>query len=184
MKAVVVTVLVTLLAWTCIAPAQAKQPVGSYLAEFWAAEGFAFLGGLVGWSWGGELDKNCYRSFLSGTYEEYQCELETLVWMNGRTIGAIAGVWLAGSSAGVQGNIWGLVLLPGLGLVASLLADHSETLDLPEFITKLLTFSYAPFVPAALATIGYNIGATMKADSSGAKPSSLELDMPLFSFEF
>src|SRR5574337_938357 len=142
MKAVVVMALVTLLAWTGIVPAHAKQPVDYLGNEFLLAEGLAFLGGWVGYIAGPKLDEDCYGPSIYNWSYQYYCEFATLIWMNGRTIGAIAGVWLAGSSAGVQDNIWGLVLLPGLGLMASLLADNGEALGLPTPIIKLLTIYF------------------------------------------
>jgi len=185
MRLVVVMVLVTLLAWLCIVPAYAKQPGNFIVNELMLAEGLAILGGLIGFGGAKSLDKDCGETLPNSSLsEENHCQLWTLIWMNGRTLGAIAGVWLVGSSAGVQGNIWGLVLVPGLVLTVSLLSSYAEAWNLPEPIAKLMAIYYFPLVPAVFATVGYNIGATMKVDSSQAVPSNWGLDIPLFSVEF
>lgn len=70
----------------------------------------------------------------------------------GRGIGALAGVALIGVMHGVEGNIWAAFLATQAWVVAS---QHV-------FLLK------APLVPALVATVAYNWGATMKGQRTPA----------------
>ena len=87
----------------------------------------------------------------------------------GRALGASTGVVLAGLRYGVDGNIWGAYLATGLWFIG-------------ETFTPLEYVLIWPGIPAALATIGYNIGAKMKSDKS--KPAALGWYLPLVALRF
>jgi len=124
--------------------------------EFWSGEVGAIGGGALGY-------------LMSSRCVGYSCIGVVFRWMNvGRALGASTLVAVAGQLLGVEGNIGAAYLATGLlWFGVSLL------------VTNL---SILPGVPAALATIGYNIGAKMKSDKS--KPAALSWQLPLVAWRF
>lgn len=86
----------------------------------------------------------------------------------GVPVGATAGVNLAGSLSGVQGNFLLSALgavggdIVGLGL-SGLVASMSE--EMPDALAALLVLGVVPLSSSAGATLGYNVGARMKSDT-------------------
>ena len=159
-------------------------------SDYWVAE---FVGGEVSAIGGGGL------GFLISVklFPESNCDLNCrfsrpdlldLLLMNlGRALGASTGVVLAGASQQVDGNIWGAYLATGIWFADSLLEWYcSNYYNCVWYSSPLLQVNlfvtFIPGIPAALATIGYNIGAKMKSDKS--KPAPLGWHLPLISVKF
>ena len=98
----------------------------------------------------------------------------------GRALGASTGVVLSGSAYGVEGNILAAYIATGVWLVSSILLSKLGVDG--NAISQYIQYMIIPGIPAALATIGYNIGAKMKSDKS--KPAALGWYMPLIAVKF
>lgn len=148
------------------------QPEDFWVTEFWGGEIGAILGGVIGfyieenyWDWdqlyrwlyGRENPCRGYfkRGVLFCPYDRGQL----LPFHFGRALGASTGVVLTGLQAGVDGNILGAYLATGLWFAASSYLILIES-PMEEFHVLWIM----PYVPAFLATVGYNIGAKMRSD--------------------
>jgi len=169
---VVAAVIIGAQGWA--APAMATQPSDYYLSEFVTAEIGAiaggFLGLMTGWAvaQGAGLADKAFYEWPAGW---------TGGWSMGRSLGASVGVTWNGESWGVQGNVLMAYLLPGVMLSVFPIVGLLHLADSNLIFTAI---PHLPFVPAALAVIGYNIGAKMKGTG---QPASLPwtLDLPVLS---
>jgi hypothetical protein len=129
---------------------------------------------VVGWS---IVDRDllpiCRHYYSSCALHSYMLNINS-----GRALGASIGVMTYGSSVGVEGNIWGTFVATGVWFAVTTLLPSF----FPDTLDGLLSLGIIPGIPAVLATIGYNIGATMKSDKS--KSAALSWNLPLVALKF
>lgn len=176
--------MVTLVVWGMGLSAFAEPKPSDFLME-------EFVGGELGAIGGGVLGVGMVNVIASITGASSRCDgwedclSGALLGVNlGRALGASTGVILAGTERGVEGNIWGAYLATGLWSVVSpiILAKTLIKGSRQDELLLLAFLSAAPGIPAALATIGYNIGAKLKSDKS--KPAALSWSLPVVALRF
>ena len=178
---VVVAVVFGSLGWS--APAMAKQPADFYLEEFWVAEFIAFVGGAIGMTVPSSFDTWFESDFCRAAKTQVFLFTNSICgftsWDTGRALGAGLGVTIVGQSSGVEGNVLMAYLLPWVSMVGTAWLKYL----VPETPYGVSGFLHLPFIPAFLATAGYNIGAKMKATGQLAS-LPWTLDLPVLSLEF
>ncbi len=147
-----------------VGKAQQHYPSEYWIDEFWGAEAWAFGLGFLGMAQTGRGIMN------NSDYDENDYEgnhFRAAIWHGTRAIGAGIGAMLVGAEKNVKGNVFLAYALPVVYFAIPDIAydllckkEPSEAVcDLLNSVIYLTT--YIPFVPAVLAVVGYNIGATM-----------------------
>jgi len=188
--ALIIALLVTIFNPPMVALAQAKretEPGDFFFLELLAGLGGAYIGGVAG-AWG-------IKTFLGREGKEVNEETVTVAVLTltglgiGIAAGATLGVVLAGWLCGVNGNLIFAPLGSSFGVINSFgliyLFEIQEERELdPTARTILLTV-----IPAFGATVGYNVGAKMRAKGTSegagiAVGTKTEFTISLFKIGF
>lgn len=174
-KAIVALVLVMLLALASPSFAGASQASDYIFIEFVFGLQGALLGGGAGF-YATHLALTIFSPCPEVQPERRACELGTslLALLVGPNFGippgaTFLGVALAGALVGVEGNLW-------LSLAGSIAGTFLGSALAGNWVLEPTDFSLVvnPVTMAALgATVGYNIGAKMRASSSSTPPELL-----------
>jgi len=165
------------------------KPKDYFIYELAAAEAGSFLGGALGFVTGALIVDGIGGGCASFICTDFSILLQPV--QIGRALGAVAGAAWLGHELGVEGNVWGAFALTGIWVAMSfdpLFGFFSEFCSITPSIHDscsgvLSTIWFFPGIPALLATVGYNINASIKALPNNSS-SNWSINLPLVQFQF
>ncbi len=191
MKPLLGLVMILLLAVPVFAQVQQETKPGDFfIYELAASEAGAFLGGTLGFGVGAlmldALGSDCSGFICFGNIAVLLQSLQV-----GRALGSVAGVYWMGGELGVRGNIWAALAFTTAWAAMSfdpLFGFFSEfcsiTLTLHDPCNGVLTtIWFFPGIPALLATLGFNLNASME-DITVNMLSDWNVELPLLEVQF